>query len=195
MTRFKSLVLLAFLGLGSGLVGCGSDQIKHQGGTANAPQWVNRGAAAFEDKAFYGVGVASNITSISLRRSTADAQARAELAKVFTSRVQNLLKNYEASTGNGEREAAEAHRQEATKVFTEMELTGVEIIDRYYDMEQATQYALARLEPEAFEGQLDRLERLGGRAKEIIRENARKAFQEIDAESAKRAEALQQPSE
>ncbi|MCA9525050.1 MAG: LPP20 family lipoprotein [Myxococcales bacterium] len=186
--RLKQMMLLGFL-VGGGLatVGCGGDQIKHQGGTDNAPQWVNQGAAAFKDKAFYGVGVASGISSISLRRSTADAQARAELARVFTSKVQNLLKNYEASTGDGDKEAAEAHRQEATKVFTEMELTGVEIIDRYYDLEQASQYALARLEPEAFEGQLDRLDRLSTRAKEVIRENARKAFQELDAESAKRA--------
>ncbi|MEZ4475621.1 MAG: hypothetical protein R3F60_33455 [bacterium] len=188
MKSLKSMMLLGFLvGGGAFTTGCGGDQIKHQGGTANSPQWVNQGAAAFKDKAFYGVGVASNISSISLRRSTADAQARAELARVFTSRVQNLLKNYEASTGDGDKEAAEAHRQEATKVFTEMELTGVEIVDRYYDMEQASQYALARLEPEAFEGQLDRLDRLSARAREVIRANARKAFQELDEESAKRA--------
>lgn len=189
--RILNLALGAALATGGGLIvtGCGSDQIKHTGGTANSPKWVNMGAAAFKgDKAFYGVGVATNISSISLRRSTADAQARAELAKVFTSRVQNLIKNYDASTTDGDREAAEAHRQEATKVFTEMELTGVEIIDRYYNLEEKSQYALARLDPEAFEGQLDRLERLGTRAKAIIRANAAQAFKEIDEESARRAE-------
>ncbi|MCA9560569.1 MAG: hypothetical protein H6704_18965 [Myxococcales bacterium] len=183
----RNLSLALALGATTVAVGCGGDQIKGEGTHADRPKWVDAGGAAFKDKAFYGVGVASNISSVGLRRSTADAQARAELAKIFTSRVQNLIKNYEASTTDGEKEAAEAHRQEATKVFTEMELAGVEIVDRFFDIDQKTQYSLARLDPDAFEAQLDRLDRLGSRAKEIIRDNARKAFQEIDAESARRA--------
>lgn len=183
----RNLSLALALGATAVAVGCGGDQIKGEGSHDDRPKWVDAGGAAFKDKAFYGVGVASNISSVGLRRSTADAQARAELAKIFTSRVQNLIKNYEASTTDGAKEAAEAHRQEATKVFTEMELSGVEIVDRFFDLDQKTQYSLARLDPDAFEAQLDRLDRLGGRAKEIIRDNARKAFQEIDAESARRA--------
>lgn len=183
----RNLSLALALGATTVAVGCGGDQIKGEGAHDDRPKWVDAGGAAFKDKAFYGVGVASNISSVGLRRSTADAQARAELAKIFTSRVQNLIKNYEASTTDGAKEAAEAHRQEATKVFTEMELSGVEIVDRFFDLDQKTQYSLARLDPDAFEAQLDRLDRLGSRAKEIIRDNARKAFQEIDAESARRA--------
>jgi ribosomal protein S20 len=167
------------------LTACGGAQT--EGEHDDRPDWVDRGGAAMKDKAVYGVGVASKISSVSLRRSTADAQARAELAKIFTSRVQNLVKNYEASTNDGDKEAAEAHRQEATKVFTEMELAGVEIVDRFFDTEQDTQYALARLDPAAFAAQLDQMDKLSARAKEIIRFNAKKAFDEVDAESAKRA--------
>jgi ribosomal protein S20 len=167
------------------LTACGGAQT--EGEHDDRPAWVDRGGAAMKDKAVYGVGVASKISSVSLRRSTADAQARAELAKIFTSRVQNLVKNYEASTNDGDKEAAEAHRQEATKVFTEMELAGVEIVDRFFDTEQDTQYALARLDPAAFAAQLDQMDKLSARAKEIIRFNAKKAFDEVDDESAKRA--------
>ncbi len=181
--------LLFALAAGGMTVACGGDQIKGEGSHDDRPKWVDAGGSAFKDKAFYGVGVASNISSVGLRRSTADAQARAELAKIFTSRVLNLVKNYEGSTNDGSKEAAEAHRQEATKVFTEMELAGVEIVDRFFDLEQKTQYSLARLDPDAFEGQLERLDRLGARSKEIIRANARKAFDELDAESARRAAA------
>jgi ribosomal protein S20 len=169
----------------AGLTACGGAQT--EGEHDDRPAWVDRGGAAMKDKAVYGVGVASKISSVSLRRSTADAQARAELAKIFTSRVQNLVKNYEASTNDGDKEAAEAHRQEATKVFTEMELAGVEIVDRFFDTEQDTQYALARLDPAAFSAQLDQMDKLSARAKEIIRFNAKKAFDEVDAESEKRA--------
>lgn len=169
------------------LVACGG-AAQSEGQHDDRPEWVDRGGTAMKDKAVYGVGVASNISSVSLRRSTADAQARAELAKIFTSRVQNLIKNYEASTNDGDKEAAEAHRQEATKLFTEMELAGVEITDRFFDTDQNTQYALARLDPAAFSAQLDQMEKLSGRAKEIIRNNALRAFDEVDAESAARKE-------
>ena len=182
----RTLPLLAAFGLSAVAVGCGGDQIKGEGAHSDRPGWVDKGSAAMKDKGFYGVGVASNISSVGLRRSTADAQARAELAKIFSSRVQNLIKNYEASTSDGAKESAEAHRQEATKVFTELELAGVEVVDRFYDLDQKTQYSLARLEPDAFEAQLDKLERLGARAKAIIRASADKAFDEIDEESAKR---------
>jgi ribosomal protein S20 len=176
------------LGASAALTACGGDQVRGEGTHADRPKWVDMGGAAFKsDKRVYGVGVASNISSISLRRSTADAQARAELAKIFQSRVQNLIKNYEASTGDGDKEAAEAHRQEATKIFTEMELSGVEVVDRFFDLDQNTQYSLARLDPAAFDAQLDQMEKLSARAKGIIRDNARRAFDEVDAESEKRA--------
>ncbi|MBU1431928.1 hypothetical protein KKF91_15410 [Myxococcota bacterium] len=170
------------------IFGCGGDQIRGEGKHEDRPAWVDQGAAARKDKAFYGVGVASNIRSVGLRRSTADAQARAELSKVFTSRVQNLIKNYEASTTDNDRESGEAHRQEATKVFTEMELSGVNVVDRFFDQEQNTQYSLARLDPETFESQLDRMDKLNQRAKEIIRSNAKRAFEELDEMSKARAE-------
>lgn len=181
-----SLKYLTAALLGLGLLwtaGCGGDMVRDEG---DRPVWIDRGGAAFKDGGLYAVGTVGNISSISLRRSTADAQARTELAKIFSSRVQNLIKNYEASTNDGDKEAAEAHRQEATKVFTEMELHGVEIIDRFFDDGANVQYALARLDNEAFEKQLETMQHLGARAKEIIRDNARRAFQEVDAESERR---------
>ncbi len=175
---------LSFFVLLSLLLACGGDQLNREG--AARPSWLNKGSAARKDGAFYGVGVADKISSIGLRRSTADARARVELAKLFSSRVQNLIKNYEASTSDGKRESPEAHHQEVIKIFSEMELTGVDIVDRYYDKEERVQYSLARLAPDSFEEQLDRMGSLNKKARKIIRDNARQAFKELDEESAKR---------
>ena len=183
LIRTSVVSALAIGAMGLLLTGCGGDQIRGEGRHTDRPKWIDMGGAARSDKAFYGVGVASNVTSISLRRNTADAQARTELAKVFTTRIKNLLKNYEASTNDGEKESAEAHREEATKAFTEMELTGTEIVDRFFDIDQNAQYSLARLDPDAFEAQLERMAKLSARAKTIIRANAQRAFAELDAES------------
>ena len=176
-------ILFALASAGLVTTGCGGDTIRGEGTSSDRPKWVDMGGAAMKDKAFYGVGVTSNVSSISLRRSTADAQARTELAKIFTSKVKNMIKNYEASTNDGDKEAYEAHREEATKVFTEMELTGAEVVDRFFDIEQNAQFSLARLDPDAFEAQLERMAKLSSRAKELIRANARRAFDELDQES------------
>ncbi len=188
MLRGLSLALT-----GAMLVACGGDQIKGEGRHDDRPKWIDQGGTGMDDakKAVYAVGVASNISDIGLRRSTADASARTEVAKIFSSRVQNLLKDYKASTNDGEKESAEAHRQEATKVFTEMELAGVTIVDRFFDLDQNAQYALARLDANAFEAQIEQMATLSKRAKEIIRLNARRAFDEVDEESARRRAATE----
>lgn len=170
------------LGFALFLAACGGDQVKTDAGT-DAPAWVNKGAAAFNDGKFYGVGVDTGTTSISLRRSASDAKARAELAKQFQSKVKALIKTYEASTKEGDREAAEAHVQEAIKVFTEMDISGAQICDRFYDKADRSQYSLACLDPDQFNAQLDQMKQLSARAKQIIRANAKQAFDELDRES------------
>lgn len=185
LTLARALLLASTFGGAILATGCGGDQVKtsQNGG----PAWIDQGAQAFKDGKFYGVGVDTGTTNISLRRSAADAKARAELSKQFSTKVKNLIKTYDASTQDESREAGESHRQEATKAFTEMELSGTTICDRFYDKEMRAQYSLACMDPEAFGNQLDQMKQLSARAKQIIRANADKAFKEIDEESARNA--------
>lgn len=188
IARSLARALLTCATLGGALVatGCGGDQVKtsQNGG----PAWIDKGAAAFNDGKFYGVGVDTGTTNISLRRSAADAKARAELSKQFSTKVKNLIKTYDASTQDESREAGESHRQEATKAFSEMELTGTTICERFYDKEARAQYSLACMDPAAFGNQLDQMKQLSARAKQIIRANAEQAFKELDAESERAAQ-------
>lgn len=185
-TFTRALLLATTLGGAFIATGCGGDQVNtsQNGG----PAWIDKGALAFKDNKFYGVGVDTGTTNISLRRSAADAKARSELSKQFSTKVKNLIKTYDASTQDESREAGESHRQEATKAFSEMELTGTTICDRFYDKEMRAQYSLACMDPEAFGNQLDQMKQLSARAKQIIRANADKAFKELDQESANAAQ-------
>src|SRR3979411_894225 len=77
-----------------------SNQIQH----ANGPDWVNRGSGAFgsdKGKMFYGVGIASGIHNVAMRRSTSDSRARAEIAKTLDTYVAVLNKDYAAYTPAG----------------------------------------------------------------------------------------------
>lgn len=185
----RGALLLGALAAAGLTVGCGSapQATKMMLSQNGGPSWIDQGGNAFKDGKLYAVGVDTGTSNISLRRSAADAKARGELSKIFTSRVANLIKTYDASTQDESREAAESHRQEATKAFSEMELAGTTICDRYYDKETRAQYALACMDAEAFSQQLEQMEKLSAQAKQIIRFNAERAFEELDAESAKKA--------
>ena len=163
-----------------------SNQVLH----ANAPDWVNRGSGAYggeKGKVFYGVGIASGIRNASLRRSTADSRARSEIAKTLDTYVAVLNKDYQASTTAGDMSASteEQHVQQTLKTYSQTELSGVLIIDHWVDTD-GTEFALAQLDMETFKANLDKMKELNAKVREVVRQNADKAFDELAAEEAKR---------
>src|SRR3954449_3614672 len=175
------------------VVACGTEkkpelstQILHP----NGPEWVNKGTGAFGEKGkiFYGVGIASGIRNASLRRSTADSRGRSEIAKTLDTYVAVLNKDYQASTTAGDMSASseEQHVQQALKTYSQMELSGVQIIDHWVDTD-GTEYALASLDMDAFKGNMDKMKELNAKVRDAVRVNADKAFDELAAEEAKRS--------
>src|SRR5207253_8448163 len=137
-----------------------SNQVLH----ANGPDWVNRGTGAFggdKGKVFYGVGIASGIRNAAMRRSTSDSRARAEISKILDTYVSVLNKDYMASTTAGDmsQSSEEQHVQQALKTYSQMELSGVQIIDHWVDTD-GTEYALAALEMDSFKNNLDKMKEL-----------------------------------
>lgn len=180
--------LFAATGMVILMAGCGGS--RQLTPTEGRPKWINQGAGFFKGdkgKAFYGVGAASNMSSPSLRRNVADAQARADLARVFKTKIQNLVKVYSQSIGGGieNRESPEQFAQETTKAFTSMELSGAQIVNRYYDQKERTEYSLAMLDVTAFKGQVEQMRELSREMQELIKENADKAFEELEQEEQK----------
>ena len=164
-----------------------SNQVLH----ANGPDWVNRGTGAFggdKGKVFYGVGIASGIRNAAMRRSTSDSRARAEISKILDTYVSVLNKDYMASTTAGDmsQSTEEQHVQQALKTYSQMELSGVQIIDHWVDTD-GTEYALAALDMDSFKNNLDKMKELNAKVRDTVRANADKAFDELSAEEAKRA--------
>ncbi len=164
-----------------------SNQVLH----ANGPDWVNRGSGAFggeKGKIFYGVGIASGIRNAAMRRSTSDSRARSEIAKTLDTFVSVLNKDYMASTTAGDMSASseEQHVEQALKTYSNMELSGVSIVDHWVDND-GTEYALAQLDMEQFKNGMDKMKELNAKVRDAVRANADKAFDELDAEQAKHA--------
>ena len=184
----KKILGIAFA---SALMACGSDkpQMSNQVLHANGPDWVNRGSGAFggeKGRIFYGVGIASGIRNAAMRRSTSDSRARAEIAKTLDTFVSVLNKDYQASTTAGDMSASaeEQHVEQALKTYSNMELSGVTIVDHWVDTD-GTEFALAQLDMEQFKNGMDKMKELNAKVRDAVRANAEKAFDELNAEEAK----------
>ena len=173
------LALICFITI---FAGCSSS------GPSKVPadkQWVVQGGGAYSGqrgKAFYGVGAVTNEPNVSLRRVTAETNARADLARTFKSKISDLVKIYNRSIKSGNdlnSQSNEAFAQQATIAFSQMELSGVPIIDSYYDSNEKSYYALACLDVDTFKQQVDEMKNLSKEMQDQIKKNADAAFEEL----------------
>lgn len=181
MKALKAFVLFVLISILSVFFSCSGSKAVF---TKNGPDWINKGSGFFDGekgKAFYGIGVSNNVDNIMLRRNAADAQARADLSRVFSTSIQDLVKIYARSVSGGaeNRVSEEQLVQQTTKAFTEIELSGSMVIDRYYDPAARAEYSLVILDMKMFMEQIDKMEELSKRVKEVIEKNAEKAFDEL----------------
>lgn len=183
-------VMFLFMGCGGG------PEVKEEKVTEpEYPEWIDQVGSAYSGEAgggvFYGVGSSSGIRNKSLARTTAANRARAEIAKIFDTYTAYLMKDYAASTTAGDFESSseEQHVEQVIKTFTKGQLSGVEIVEWYHDRPDATIYALARMDLNRFqdsmEDYLNNSKELSATVRERVKENAKKAFDDLETEEAK----------
>src|SRR4051812_198524 len=165
-------VVVALAACGGGNKPEMSNQVLH----ANGPDWVNRGSGAFggdKSKIFYGGGIAAGIHNPSLRRDPTGSLAPAAIAKTPDDYVVGPNKSYQASTTGGDMKASseEQHVQETIKTYSQMELSGVQIVDHWVDND-GSEYALAQLDLETFKNNMDRMKELNAKVRDAVRANA-----------------------
>jgi hypothetical protein len=155
-----------------------SNQVQH----ATGPEWVTRGSGAFtseKGRIFYGVGIASGIRNAAMRRATADARARAEIATQLDAYVSHLGK---MGTSNGR---SPAELEQALKGYSQNELSSATIVDHWVDND-GSEWALAQLEMDKLKSDVDRAQDLDAQAKQAVKMNGDKAFDELNAEGGTR---------
>ena len=194
MKRFKFLVpysLIVFL-VGLGLVAGCAPKVPP---AAQAPAWVTKGSAAFNDngvRVFYGVGSVSGVKNKSLARTAAENRARAEVGKIFETYTASLMRDYMASTTGGAEVNAksatseEQHIEQAVKTFSATTLNGVIIIDHWVDPSDGTVYALVKLDMDGFKNSIDKAKELNSEVRDFVRKNADKAFDRLETEEKKK---------
>jgi len=188
----KKLIGLMVIASAASFYACGGGHVPSNIPPAfvGGPDWTNKGSGAFpgdKGKIFRGVGIAGGIRNPAMRRSTADTRARGEIAKILDSYVSVLNKSYQASTTAGDMSASaeEQHVSEALKSFSQVQLSGVVIIDHWIAAD-GTEFALAELDLAGMKDGMDKMKELSAKVRDAVRANADKAFDELSAEEAKR---------
>lgn len=191
-----SIKMLFCLGAGLALAGCGGGKKNMQSEPVAAPTaaiapsgpaWVNQGSGAFKDGNFYGVGIASGIKNRALAVDTADSRARAKIAEVFNTYIAKLTKDYMASTTAGDMKTSseEQNVTNSLKSFTQMNLSGVVIVDHWIDSSDGSMFSLAKLDVAGVKASLDKAQELDAKVRDYVKANADKAFEDLSAEEAK----------
>lgn len=152
------------------------------------PEWIAKGAGAFpkDSKVMYGVGIAENIKSEALRRTTADNRAIAEVSKQLSVMSTSLMRDYMSSAGAAEADKSngEQYVENSVKTFASNTISGIKVIDRWDDGKVT--YALATLNIEDLKAMTEQVNQLSQQARQYIKENAEKAFDKLEAEQDKR---------
>jgi hypothetical protein len=151
---------------------------------ANGPDWVNIGTGAVTDesgKKFQGVGIVSGVRDAALRRRIVDTRARTEVQRTLEDFLDAIEKDLPPATPATERERVET----SFKAVASSD-SGVHIVDHWVDTD-STEYALAELDLASFKSNLEKSKELDARAKEAVRRDIDRLFDETSAEKASHA--------
>ncbi len=158
-------------------------------GGPKKPDWIMKGSGAFkaDKKVFYGVGIAEGIQSEALRRTTADNRAINEISKQLSTISTSLMRDYLASASvPADKKANEEQNVENTvKTFTNNVVSGVKVVDRYYDEKRNVFYSLASLSLDELEGMTDQMQSLSNDVRDHIKAHADQAFDKMSEEEEK----------
>lgn len=147
------------------------------------PKWA-KGTGAFSQKerkkTLYGVGIAENISSTPLRRSTADDRAIAEIAKQISALSTSLLRDYMNSGQSTaqEKDAGSQYVESTIKTFSSTMVNGVRIVDRWDN--GTTAYSLATINVDDVKNCISKLTEMSDALRGYVNQNADRAFEQLE---------------
>ncbi len=168
------------------LLACsGKTQVESDLSIKGAPDWVNEGTHILKDKngrLFHGVGSAANLNNESLQVSTADNRARSEIARVLSSYMHAIQKDYTAASGSGEEAVLDQEISRQIESATKVNLTGAKIIGRWHNKRNGSIYSIAELDMKHVKKTLKNVESMNSNLRRYIAEHGDLIFDSIAQE-------------
>ena len=186
-TQHPSLKLIFATSLLLALAACGGGKtvVESDLGIKGAPDWVNKGTQAVNDKdgrLFHGVGAAPSLGDDALQRSTADDRARAEVARMLSTYIDAVSNDYSAAAGTGTNANADQSVQRQIKAVTKQNLAGSKIIGRWKDSRTNMVYSIAELDFRSVKTTLEGANGMNDELKRYIGRNADNIFDKVSGE-------------
>ena len=187
-SSFSKALAAAALTIVLAACGGGKTVVESDLGIKGAPDWVNKGTQAVNDKdgrLFHGVGSSPSLGDEALQRSTADDRARAEVARMLSTYLDVVSSDYSASAGTGSNASADQSVSRQVKAVTKQNLAGSKIIGRWKDAKTSTVYSIAELDLKQIKTTLDGANGMNDDVKRYIGRNADNIFDKVSAGGAK----------
>jgi len=147
MKRFTVLAALCAPFL---LVACSGSQVLNESlNDEGVPTWVGQGSSILkssQSRLFHGVGSAPMLGDFSLQTSVANRRAREEIARIVTSFMEIVSRDYIAT---GQASHAGFNELEVSKqiaILNKMDLSTVEVVGHWSDDGSKVIYAIAQMD-------------------------------------------------
>src|SRR4029077_1534539 len=186
-TQYSTIRLFAAAALTVVLAACGGSKtvVESDLGIKGAPDWVNKGTQAVNDKdgrLFHGVGSAPSLGDEALPRSTADDRARAEVARMLSTYIDAVSSDYTAASGTGANANADQSVSRQIKAVTRQNLAGSKIIGRWKDSRTNMIYSIAELDLKQVKTTLEGANGMNDDLKRYVGRNADNVFDKVSGE-------------
>ena len=150
------------------------------------PQWIDTPGQYFKgQKVVYGVGSASNIPEVGMRRDAASADAALKLAQAFRVRVKGVFKKYSEFLAKGGQGGMEQVIQNVQKNIVNEDLSGIPVVEHFFDTSENTGYALVIMDSDSFMKQLEKMRDLSTAQKQALRGRAKEAWEGLEEDVAR----------
>jgi hypothetical protein len=190
--KIAGLQLLSFRTVGAAaltlaLAACGGGKtvVESDLGIKGAPDWVNKGTQAVNDRdgrLFHGVGSSPSLGDDALQRSTADDRARAEVARMLSTYIDAVSNDYSAAAGTGANANADQSVSRQIKAVTKQNLAGSKIIGRWKDSRTNMIYSIAELDFKSVKTTLEGANGMNEDLKRYIGRNGENIFDKVSGE-------------
>jgi hypothetical protein len=186
-TPFSTSKFIAAAAMALALAACGGGKtvVESDLGIKGAPDWVNKGTQAVNDKdgrLFHGVGSSPSLGDDALQRSTADDRARAEVARMLSTYIDAVTNDYSAAAGTGANANADQSVSRQIKAVTKQNLAGSKIIGRWKDSRTNMVYSIAELDFKSVKTTLEGANGMNDDLRRYIGRNGENIFDKVSGE-------------
>jgi hypothetical protein len=177
---------LCLIALACTLAACGGTAEPAAANTAlaGAPKWVTsdcrRHFGDTPEPVICGVGAVSDVSSPTLARNAAMGRGRTEIARYLEVRIKSILTDYQAQAGG----VSEQTIEENTKQITDVTLSGTRMAENWVAPD-GTYYALMTLGLTDFTNSVEAVPGISESVRQVILQNATKAFAVHDDETSR----------